>query len=110
MTTIMPTNLSITLENACLLENETNAVWVKEDSNFGTGYYFRGQLELLLFGEKGEMPVPETFKRISSVSLYLYAMKYKQVKMSNDNINCNDNFINRCYSHNLEFVLSFKYN
>lgn len=76
----MPTNLSITLKNACLLENETNAVWVKEDSNFGIGHYFWGQHELLLVGEKGEMPVPETFKRISSVSLYLYAMKHKQVK------------------------------
>ena len=35
ITTIMPTNLSITLENACLLENETNVIWVREDSNFG---------------------------------------------------------------------------
>ena len=44
---------------------KTNAVWVKD--KIGTGYYFRGQHELLLIGEKGDMPVPEEANRISSV-------------------------------------------
>ena len=44
---------------------KTNAVWIKQ--HFGTGYYFRGQHELLLVGEKGEMPVPEEHNRPSSV-------------------------------------------
>lgn len=46
-------------------EYKTNAVWVKD--KIGTGYYFRGQHELLLIGEKGDMPVPEEANRISSV-------------------------------------------
>lgn len=46
---------------------KTNAVWVKEDSNFGTAYYFRAQHELSITGEKGDMPIPKTKNRISSV-------------------------------------------
>lgn len=41
------------------------AVWVKD--KIGTGYYFRGQHELLLVGEKGEMPLPMENTRPSSV-------------------------------------------
>ena len=41
------------------------AVWIKD--RIGTGYYFRGQHELLLVGEKGDMPVPEEKYRPSSV-------------------------------------------
>ena len=44
---------------------KTGAVWVKD--KIGTGYYFRGQAELLLVGEKGEMPVPEEANRVNSV-------------------------------------------
>lgn len=44
---------------------KTNAVWVKD--KIGTGYYFRGQHELLLIGEKGDMPTPEEANRRSSV-------------------------------------------
>jgi N6-adenosine-specific RNA methylase IME4 len=44
---------------------KTHAVWVKQ--HFGTGYYFRGQHELLLVGEKGDMPVPEEHNRRGSV-------------------------------------------
>lgn len=47
-------------------EYKTNAVWVKD--KIGTGYYFRGQHELLLVGRKGdEIPVPEERNRHSSV-------------------------------------------
>lgn len=44
---------------------KTNAVWVKD--KIGTGYYFRGQHELLLVGEKGDMPLPEEKNRVASV-------------------------------------------
>lgn len=43
----------------------TNMVWVKD--KIGNGYYFRGQHELLLVGEKGDMPVPEEQNRPPSV-------------------------------------------
>lgn len=46
-------------------EYKTNMVWVKD--YFGTGYYFRGQHELLLVGEKGDMPVPLESDRRPSV-------------------------------------------
>jgi N6-adenosine-specific RNA methylase IME4 len=47
-------------------EYKTNAVWIK--NMIGTGYYFRGQHELLLVGKKGdEIPVPEEKNRHSSV-------------------------------------------
>jgi len=46
-------------------EYKTNLVWVKD--KIGTGYYFRGQHELLLVGKKGELPVPEEADRPSSV-------------------------------------------
>ncbi|TRZ69880.1 MAG: hypothetical protein D4R96_02500 [Nitrosopumilaceae archaeon] len=38
-------------------EYKTNMVWVKD--KIGTGYYFRGQHELLLVGKKGQILVPE---------------------------------------------------
>jgi|SRR6188472_503386 len=44
---------------------KTGAVWVKD--KIGTGYYFRGQSEPLLVGEKGDMPVPQEKDRHSSV-------------------------------------------
>jgi N6-adenosine-specific RNA methylase IME4 len=44
---------------------KTGAVWVKD--KIGTGYYFRGQAELLLVGEKGDMPTPQEKDRQSSV-------------------------------------------
>jgi len=44
---------------------KTNMVWVKD--KIGTGYYFRGQHELLLIGIKGEIPVPTEATRRSSV-------------------------------------------
>jgi N6-adenosine-specific RNA methylase IME4 len=43
---------------------KTNMVWVKD--KFGTGYYFRGQHELLLVGVKGSIGVPEEQNRPSS--------------------------------------------
>lgn len=43
----------------------TGAVWIKD--RIGTGYYFRGQHELLLVAEKGKMPVPQEKDRPSSV-------------------------------------------
>lgn len=44
---------------------KTNLVWVKD--KIGTGYYFRGQHELLLVGVKGSIGVPEEHNRPSSV-------------------------------------------
>jgi N6-adenosine-specific RNA methylase IME4 len=44
---------------------KTNLVWVKD--KIGTGYYFRGQHELLFLGTKGNMGVPEEQNRPSSV-------------------------------------------
>ena len=44
---------------------KTNLVWVK--NKFGTGYYFRGQHELLLLGVKGSPPVPMEQDRPSSI-------------------------------------------
>lgn len=44
---------------------KTNLVWIKD--KFGTGYYFRGQHELLLVGIKGEFSPPSEDKRVSSV-------------------------------------------
>jgi N6-adenosine-specific RNA methylase IME4 len=46
-------------------EYKTNLVWVKE--RFGTGYYVRGQHELLLIGRKGNITVPNEEDRPSSV-------------------------------------------
>jgi len=43
----------------------TNMVWAKDI--FGTGYYFRGQHELLLLGIKGGMPPPIEEVRFPSV-------------------------------------------
>jgi N6-adenosine-specific RNA methylase IME4 len=44
---------------------KSNMVWVKP--HFGTGYYFRGQHELLLVGTKGNISVPAEADRPSSV-------------------------------------------
>lgn len=44
---------------------KTHAIWIKD--KIGTGYYFRGQHELLLIGEKGDMPVPEEKNRAPSI-------------------------------------------
>lgn len=46
-------------------EYKTNMVWVKD--KVGTGYYFRGQHELLLVGKKGKIPTPLEHTRPSSV-------------------------------------------
>ena len=43
----------------------TNMVWMKD--RIGTGYYFRGQHELLLVGKRGKMPVPGESDRPPSV-------------------------------------------
>jgi len=43
----------------------TNMVWEKD--KWGTGYYLRGQHELLLFAKRGDMPVPLEEVRPSSV-------------------------------------------
>lgn len=44
---------------------KAQAVWIKD--KIGTGYYFRGRHELLLIGEKGDMPLPEECNRRDSV-------------------------------------------
>jgi len=44
---------------------KTNLVWVKD--KIGTGYYFRGQHELLLVAKRGEIPAPSEENRPSSV-------------------------------------------
>ncbi len=44
---------------------KTNLVWVKD--KWGTGYYFRGQHELLLIATKGDIPPPVEEVRPSSV-------------------------------------------
>jgi len=44
---------------------KTHMIWVKD--KIGTGYYFRGQHELLLLGRKGTISVPEEEDRPSSV-------------------------------------------
>jgi N6-adenosine-specific RNA methylase IME4 len=46
-------------------EYKTNIVWVKD--KFGTGFYVRGQHELLLIGTKGKAHPPEESNRFSSV-------------------------------------------
>ena len=51
---------------------KTNMVWIKD--KIGTGYYFRGQHELLLVGKKGNISIPEEKDRPSSV---LYAERTK---------------------------------
>lgn len=43
----------------------TNLVWVKD--RFGTGYYFRGQHELLLVAKKGDTQAPNESNRFPSV-------------------------------------------
>lgn len=50
----------------------TNVVWVK--NSFGTGQYFRGQHEILLFGRKGKA-LP--YKHVKNISSVLYASKGK---------------------------------
>ena len=47
-------------------EYKTNAVWVKL-GNIGTGYWWRGQHELLLVGTRGNFSPPVAEKRVSSV-------------------------------------------
>jgi len=44
---------------------KTNMVWIKD--KIGTGYYFRGQHELLLIATKGDMPCPTEGTRPASV-------------------------------------------
>lgn len=44
---------------------KTCAVWVKD--KIGMGYYFRQQHELLLVASKGNPPIPEPGRRVSSV-------------------------------------------
>ncbi|MBU2634690.1 MAG: ParB N-terminal domain-containing protein [Nanoarchaeota archaeon] len=44
---------------------KTNFVWVK--NKFGTGFYVRGQHELLLIATKGNIPTPVNDKRPSSI-------------------------------------------
>jgi len=51
--------------NAWGFEYKTNMVWVKD--KVGTGYYFRGQHELLLVGKKGGMSAPLEENRPHSV-------------------------------------------
>lgn len=46
-------------------EYKTNMVWVKD--KIGTGYYFRGQHELLLVAKRGEIPTPVEETRPPSV-------------------------------------------
>lgn len=56
---------ALELMEAWGFEYRTNAVWDKEV--MGTGYYFRGQHELLLIGKKGEFKAPAPENRSSSV-------------------------------------------
>lgn len=56
---------ALELMEAWGFEYRTNAVWDKEV--IGTGYYFRGQHELLLVGKKGEFKAPIQENRSSSV-------------------------------------------
>jgi N6-adenosine-specific RNA methylase IME4 len=44
---------------------KTHAVWDKE--NWGSGYWFRGQHELLLVGVKGQHKPPAQSQRVSSI-------------------------------------------
>ena len=53
----------------------TNIVWVK--NSIGTGQYFRGQHEILLFGRKGN-PLP--FKHKKNIPSILYAIKQEHSK------------------------------
>jgi len=46
-------------------EYKTNVVWIKD--KFGTGFYVRGQHELLLIGTKGDAHPPNESNRFSSV-------------------------------------------
>jgi ParB/RepB/Spo0J family partition protein len=59
---------ALTVMKAWGFQYKTNMVWVKD--RIGTGYYFRGQHELLLVGTKGDMPTPLEEDRPPSV---LYA-------------------------------------
>jgi len=54
---------------------KTHMVWIKD--KIGTGYYFRGQHELLFVGRKGQISIPEEKDRPSSV---LYAERTKHSK------------------------------
>lgn len=46
-------------------EYKTHLVWIKD--KIGTGYYVRGQHELLLIARKGSIPIPEESNRPPSV-------------------------------------------
>lgn len=46
-------------------EYRTHAIWAKD--KIGTGYYFRGQHEILLVGKKGNIPAPQEENRPSSI-------------------------------------------
>jgi N6-adenosine-specific RNA methylase IME4 len=59
---------ALTVMKAWGFTYKTNMVWVKDKT--GTGYYFRGQHELLLLGVKGNIGVPAEESRPPSV---LYA-------------------------------------
>lgn len=56
---------ALTVMKAWGFNYRTNMVWVKD--KIGTGYYFRGQHELLLVGTKGNVDVPAEADRVSSV-------------------------------------------
>jgi N6-adenosine-specific RNA methylase IME4 len=56
---------ALELVEAWGFEYRTGAVWVKD--RFGTGYYFRGQHELLLLSTKGTPLIPSEADRPSSV-------------------------------------------
>lgn len=58
-------NDAIELLNAWGFEYKTNMVWIKD--KFGTGYWCRGQHELLLIGTKGKVKTPANHLRPSSV-------------------------------------------
>lgn len=46
-------------------EYKTHGIWIKD--KIGTGYYFRGQHELLLVGRKGNIPAPQEATRPPSI-------------------------------------------
>jgi len=47
---------------------KTNMIWAKD--KIGLGWYCRNQHELLLIGEKGDMPLPEPSVRPASILVY----------------------------------------
>jgi N6-adenosine-specific RNA methylase IME4 len=56
---------ALTVIKAWGFDYKTNRVWVKDI--WGTGYYFRGQHELLLLATRGDMGPPPMATRLSSV-------------------------------------------